>query len=362
MSDVVVYPFQGSVAVSYPAAGIPIQFIIDNVVPPDSPYAVIDSADVPSQEGGYRGAWQYDFETPGAVLTVDLPISKNLFQGGKNVAATREVQSLSPYYLEAVASGNPTGTITDAINAITTARDSVDYLAASTVTDLTKFWPAVLGTNPFITPTTGSISVGRGAVGNPEDINNSWLVTWNSLIPPEDTELYIPGTGITIDFSGTVGVPPNYVYSGSCYDPGDYLTQLRQASTGFVLFEFVCPLAGVENQVLEFPSVAPFPAFATGVINIGRGQFGGPLDLNESTYVMFNSPYSLTQSETELYVPGTGITLAYGALSPGGFNSAGPCFNTGDYLIQIRVAETNIVIAEFEVPLSTDGSNEDITF
>jgi hypothetical protein len=77
---------------------------------------------------------------------------------------------------------------------------------------------------------------------------------------------------------------------------------------------------------------------------------------------MFNSPYSLTQSETELYVPGTGITLAYGALSPGGFNSAGPCFNTGDYLIQIRVAETNIVIAEFEVPLSTDGSNEDITF
>ncbi len=99
----------------------------------------------------------------------------------------------------------------------------------------------------------------------------------------------------------------------------------------------------------------------TGIINIGRGQFGGPLDLNESTYVTFDS-VSLTQSETELYVPGTGITLAYGALSPGGFNSAGPCFNTGDYLIQIREASTSRVIAEFEVPLSTDGSNEDISF
>jgi hypothetical protein len=361
MSDVVIFPFNGGLAVSTPFADSSTQFIIDNVVPPGSPYAVIDSTTLPAEQAGYRAAWEYNFVTPAGV-NVNLTEAKTIFQEKKDSNAALEVQPLTSYYVEATIAGNPTGAITTAINAITAARDSVDYLAASTVNDLTKFWPPVLGTNPFITPTTGSISVGRGAVGNPEDINNSWLVTWNSLIPPEDTELYIPGTGITIDFSGTVGVPPNYVYSGSCYDPGDYLTQLRQTSTGFVLFEFVCPLAGAENQVLEFPGVSPFPAFATGVINIGRGQFGGPLDLNESTYVMFNSPYSLTQSQTELYVPGTGITLAYGALSPGGFNSAGPCFNTGDYLIQIRVADTNFVIAEFEVPLSTDGSNEDITF
>jgi hypothetical protein len=111
----------------------------------------------------------------------------------------------------------------------------------------------------------------------------------------------------------------------------------------------------------DIPFTPADPVFASGVINIGRGQFGGPLDLNESTYVTFNS-ISLTQSQTELYVPGTGITIVYGALSPGGFNSAGPCFNTGDYLIQIRRVSDSFVIAELEVPLSTDGSNEDISF
>jgi hypothetical protein len=106
-------------------------------------------------------------------------------------------------------------------------------------------------------------------------------------------------------------------------------------------------------------SNATFPP--TGIISIGRGQFGGALDLNQTNYVEFNSN-SLVQSETELYVPGTGITLGYGENPPGEFNSDGPCFVEGDYLIQIRVAATNVVLAEFEVPLSTDGSNQNISF
>lgn len=99
----------------------------------------------------------------------------------------------------------------------------------------------------------------------------------------------------------------------------------------------------------------------TGIINIGRGQFGGPLDLNESNYVEFNSDY-LTEAETELYVPGTNIVIGYGDNPPGEFNSGGPCFNEGDYRIQIRVASTSAIIAEFEVPLSVDGSNQNISF
>jgi hypothetical protein len=99
----------------------------------------------------------------------------------------------------------------------------------------------------------------------------------------------------------------------------------------------------------------------TGIINIGRGQFGGPLDLNASNYVSFNS-VSMLQSETELYAPATSSVVPYQGFPPDDFNSSGAIFATGDYLIQIRETATGSVIAEFEVPLSLDGSNEDIAF
>jgi hypothetical protein len=99
----------------------------------------------------------------------------------------------------------------------------------------------------------------------------------------------------------------------------------------------------------------------TGIINIGRGQFGGPLDLNASNYVEFNSA-SMTEAETELYAPATSSVVPYQGFPPDDFNSSGAIFATGDYLIQIRETATSRVIAEFEVPLSLDGSNEDITF
>ena len=99
----------------------------------------------------------------------------------------------------------------------------------------------------------------------------------------------------------------------------------------------------------------------TGIINIGRGQFGGPLDLNASNYVSFNS-VSMTEADTELYAPATATTVPYQGFPPDDFNSSGAIFATGDYLIQIRETATGSVIAEFEVPLSLDGSNEDIAF
>ena len=99
----------------------------------------------------------------------------------------------------------------------------------------------------------------------------------------------------------------------------------------------------------------------TGTINIGRGQFGGPLDLNASNYVTFNS-VSMTEAETELYAPATSSVVPYQGFPPDDFNSGGPIFTTGNYLIQIRETATSRVIAEFEVPLSLDGTNEDVVF
>ena len=96
----------------------------------------------------------------------------------------------------------------------------------------------------------------------------------------------------------------------------------------------------------------------TGIINIGRGA-AGPLDLNVSEYTEFNS-VSMTEAETELYIPSTSTVINYGEFVPNKFDSAGNCFTSGNYLIQIREVATSQVIAEFECPLAP--ANEDVAF
>lgn len=91
----------------------------------------------------------------------------------------------------------------------------------------------------------------------------------------------------------------------------------------------------------------------TGVIHIGRtGQ-----DFDPSYYVSFNST-SLTEADTELYIPGTSTVVTYGAYVPGEFDTPPGSFALGNYLIQIREVATSSVIAEFECP----SGYEDISF
>ena len=97
----------------------------------------------------------------------------------------------------------------------------------------------------------------------------------------------------------------------------------------------------------------------TGTLFTGRGAGIGPEDLNESYYTAFNS-VSLTEADTELYIPGTATVIPYGIPNPGEFDSLGDCFAVGDYLMQIRETSTARVIAEFECPLNPAG--EDMGF
>jgi hypothetical protein len=97
----------------------------------------------------------------------------------------------------------------------------------------------------------------------------------------------------------------------------------------------------------------------TGILSTGRGSGDGPLDLNISFYTEFNS-VSLTEAETELYIPGTSTVITYGKFAPDVFDSAGNCFTTGNYLVQIREVATSRVFAEFVCPLSP--TNVDVPF
>ena len=105
------------------------------------------------------------------------------------------------------------------------------------------------------------------------------------------------------------------------------------------------------------PAALPFTpeSGSSGTIFTGRGSGEAPLALNVSYYTVFNSML-ITESETELYVPGTSTVIPYGS-SPGGFVSIGNCFTLGNYLLQIRETATGSVIAEFECPLDPAGVN-----
>ena len=96
----------------------------------------------------------------------------------------------------------------------------------------------------------------------------------------------------------------------------------------------------------------------TGILSTGRGG-AGPLDLNVSEYTEFNST-TLTEADTELYIPGTSTVINYGEFVPNKFDSAGNCFLLGNYLVQIREVATSLVLAEFECPLNAE--NVDISF
>lgn len=97
---------------------------------------------------------------------------------------------------------------------------------------------------------------------------------------------------------------------------------------------------------------------ASGIINTGRGSGLGPLDLNPSYYVEFNST-TLTEADTELYIPGTDTVIPYDSMLPPPyiFDSLGDCFVPGDYQVQIRVAATGQVLSTFTCPDNPGSEN-----
>jgi len=103
------------------------------------------------------------------------------------------------------------------------------------------------------------------------------------------------------------------------------------------------------------PAEVPIKPESSGIIFTGRGAGLGPLDMNVSYFVEWNST-TVTESDTELYIPGTATVIPYDSYA-GGFDSMGNCFTLGNYTVQVRQASTGFVLAEYECPLAPAGVN-----
>lgn len=121
-----------------------------------------------------------------------------------------------------------------------TVQLQAELAAIATATTITEV-------NDIAYPPTGILFTGRGSGVGPEDLNISYYVEWNSTSMLEsDTELYVPGTSTVIPY-GSAG-PNEFDSVGNCFIPGNYLIQIRQASTSRVIAEFQVPLnASGEN-------------------------------------------------------------------------------------------------------------------
>lgn len=101
-----------------------------------------------------------------------------------------------------------------------------------------------------------------------------------------------------------------------------------------------------------------------GSINTGRGDLtssGDPDDLNFTYVTLIDTTY--TQSELELYVPGTNTTIPYvtSLPAPYHFDSIGACFNGTDYTLEIRLADDHTVLGRVTVP-GPQTTNDEIFF
>jgi hypothetical protein len=164
----------------------------------------------------------------------------------------------------------------------------------------------------------------------------------------------------TLETNATTGYSTNQLSSQASLAEIDRLPEIQAVlnAVNTLAVELSSNLAAIDaaTDINEVNNVVNPP---TGILFTGRGGGLGPLDLNVSYYTEFNSA-SMTEAETELYVPGTSTVIAYGSGGAGRFDSAGNCFTTGDYLVQIRETATSRVIAEFECPLAPAG--EDVSF
>jgi hypothetical protein len=251
---------------------------------------------------------------------------------------------------------------------------SGQVLAASQLQQNTGFSPeadpGVLAANRIYTvvPTTNpcdpylyTATAVYTVVGN--YANQSWTCDPYPLSTAKETGSYEAKTAANTQEATLVqqsGLIVDVLTAVSSQDPLDRPTRYQDLLDGMTTISdnLDADLTAIDaaTTVDEINNIVNKP---TGTLFTGRGAGLGPLDLNISYYTAFNS-VSMTEAETELYIPGTSTVINYGEFVPNKFDSAGNCFTLGDYLVQIREVATGMVIAEFECPLAPAG--QDVAF
>jgi hypothetical protein len=238
--DKVIVQTSGSIASIYDLGSKTAEEIAaaSGVTDPDE-YLAFDSADFDPVCYNFPTG----FSLSGGTIGFDLATAKvTASTQEKSKYASLESAATAGYSTNQLASQSSLAAI-DRLPEIQAVLDAVNTLATELSANLAAIDSAttVEEVNNIVNPPTGILFTGRGAGIGPEDLNVSYYTEWNSASMPEsDTELYVPGTDTVIAYDS--GGPGQFDSFGDCFNPGDYLMQIRETATSTVIAELEVPL------------------------------------------------------------------------------------------------------------------------
>lgn len=165
-----------------------------------------------------------------------------------------------------------------------------------------------------------------------------------------------------LESTATAGFSPNQLSSQASLPAVDRLPEIQAVldAVNVLAVELSANLTAIEAAT-DIETVYNIVQQPSGIINTGRGGQGqaGPLDLNLSYFTELSNMPGYTQADLELYVPGTNTVIPYNSNLPDPFtfDSAGNCFNNGDWRLVIRYAGGGAVLSTITVP---QGNNVDV--
>ena len=138
MSEVILYEYEGGIAISTPAPNVNIKTVIARDIPQGCDYKVVDRAKLP-YDRTFRGAWTLD-------CTVDMDKAKEIWLDQIRVVRNDRLKELDIEWMKAIENGEnkEASDIAAVKQSLRDVTERADIHKCKTTESLKKYWPQIL--------------------------------------------------------------------------------------------------------------------------------------------------------------------------------------------------------------------------
>ena len=138
MSEVILYEYEGGIAISTPAPNVNIKTVIARDIPQGCKYKVVDRAKLP-YDRTFRGAWTID-------CTVDMDKAKEIWIDQIRIVRNDRLKALDIEWMKAIENGEnkEASDIAAVKQSLRDVTERADIHKCKTTESLKKYWPQIL--------------------------------------------------------------------------------------------------------------------------------------------------------------------------------------------------------------------------
>jgi len=138
MSEVILYEYEGGIAISTPAPNVNIKTVIARDIPQGCKYKVVDRAKLP-YDRTFRGAWTID-------CTVDMDKAKEIWIDQIRIVRNDRLKALDIEWMKAIENGEnkEASDIAAVKQSLRDVTERADIHKCKTTASLKKYWPQIL--------------------------------------------------------------------------------------------------------------------------------------------------------------------------------------------------------------------------